>query len=201
VEADIPLFSGRSFVHSGSLTGDDISVEVTKWDNHRRQSQSDYEADRLESFRIKPNANFPKDIEWMAVFHKGRFYTMQPEGPEWVAARMSESTDRDGFFGNNDNDHFNRYGYDSSPGLVGEARLKARLAGVGKRFVAQMVGAKAFGRQRITVPEDDVNTARLFIYARTPQAFAVPAKDFQFGGGYTLYSQTLHKPTVSNPNP
>lgn len=198
-QADIPLFSGRPFIHSGALIGDDTTVEITEWKTLTKKAGSD--VGRLESFRIKPNANFPKNIARMTILHRDRLYAMERNGDEWHAENHSNTREFHAWFSDK---HFNEYfyhRYDNDEHLIGEARLDSRLHQCGPLFMAQLLGAKAYTRQRITKPDLDADSVRLFIYARTPQSFVVPAKDFQFGGGYILYSQTLRNPaaTISKP--
>lgn len=198
-QADIPLFSGRPFIHSGTLIGDDTTVEITEWKTLARKSS--YEDGRLESFRIKPNANFPKRVELMAIQHRERIYLMTLSGDEWVAESPTNSSELHSWFSNRHLRNNNYYGRGSEAQLTGEPRLKSLLGGYGSLFIARLTGARAYTRQRLTVPDLDVDSVRLFITARTPQGFVAPAKDFQFGGGYILYSQTLRNPAATTSKP
>ena len=196
--ADIPLFSGRPFIHSGVLTGDDTTVEVTGWETKQSESKSNWDNGRFQSLRIRPNANFPKSVELMAVVHRDRIYTLALEGQEWVSESSANTREVNSWFSEKPFNEGSYYGggrYENQGEANGEARLKSRLGQCGPVLIAQLIGAKAYTRQRITVPDLDPDTARLFIYARTPAGFVAPAKGFQFGGGYILYSQTLRKPS------
>ena len=200
-QADIPLFSGRPFIHSGTLVGDDTTVDITEWKTLTKNAGSDN--GRLEILRIKPNANFPKNIELMAIQHRDRIYRMEPTEHEWITEKHSASSELHSWFSDkpfNEYDNY-RYNYDKAENLSAEARLKERLGQCGPLLMAKLLGAKEYTRQRITVPDLDTDSVRLFIYTRTPQGFVAPAKDFQFGGGYILYSQTLRNPaaTISKP--
>jgi hypothetical protein len=196
MEADIPLFSGRPFVHSGVLTGDDTSVEIVEWKTRTGQSPNDIESGRLESFRIKPNAKFPKAVESMVVLYRDRVYTMTATDGMWVAESPSASKELAASFSEKQLEHVGYYrGYNEEDVLaVPELRRKKRLGDLDMLFKGQLTGAVAYTRQRITKPAMDADTARLFVYTRTPETFVVPGKNFQFGGGYILYSQTLRRP-------
>lgn len=196
MEADIPLFSGRPLIHSGVLTGDDTSVEIVEWKTRTGQSPNDIESGRLESFRIKPNTNFPKAVESMVVLYRERVYTMALTEGMWVAESPSASKDLAASFTEKSLDQIGYYGGNNDVDFAAppEVRLKKRLGDLDMLFKGQLTGAVAYTRQRITRPAMDADTARLFIYTRTPDAFVVPGKNFQFGGGYILYAQTLHRP-------
>ncbi len=196
MEADIPLFSGRPFVHSGVLTGDDTSVEIVEWKTRTGQSPNDIESGRLESFRIKPNAKFPKAVESMVVLYRDRVYTMTATDGMWVAESPSASKELAASFSEKQLEHVGYYrGYNEEDVLaVPELRLNKRLGDLDNLFTGQLTGAVAYTRQRITKPAMDADTARLFVYTRTPETFVVPGKNFQFGGGYILYAQTLRRP-------
>ena len=198
-QADIPLFSGRPFIHSGTLIGDDTTVEITDWKTLTKKAGSDN--GKLGSFRIKPNANFPKIIARMTVQHRDRLYDMERDGDEWHTENQSNSSELHAWFSDKQFNEYSGYYDRSEEHLTGEARLDSRLIQCGPLFMAKLLGAKAYTRQRITKPDLDADSVRLFIYARTPQGFVVPAKDFQYGGGYILYSQTLRNPaaTISKP--
>ena len=196
MEADIPLFSGRPFVHSGVLTGDDTSVEIVDWKTRTGQSPNDIESGRLESFRIKPNAKFPKAVESMDVLYGDRVYTMTATDGMWVAESPSASKELAASFSGKQLEHVGNYGgYNEGDALAEPgSRLKKRLGDLDMLFKGQLTGAVAYTRQRITKPAMDADTARLFVYTRTPETFVVPGKNFQFGGGYILYAQTLRRP-------
>jgi hypothetical protein len=187
MEADIPLFSGRAFVHSGVLLGDDTSVEIMEW-----EETGDASPARLSKFKLKPNANFP-DTAMMCAVHGGRIYEMSFSGGVWHAQPSSQSKLLSDWFSGREihgYDYQNQY----NSGAPGVARFEARLEPLSSLFVGQLTGARSFIRQRIEYPEGPKDSIRLFIYARTPASFAVPVSDFAFGGGYVLYSQILRKP-------
>ena len=196
LEADIPLFSGRPFVHCGVLTGDDTSVEIVEWKTRTGQSPNDIDSGRLESFRIKPNANFPKSVESMVVLYRERIYAMTLTGETWVAESPSASKDLTASFTEKSLDHVGYYGANNDVDFAAapDVRLKKRLGDLDMLFKGQLTGAVAYTRQRITKAAMDSDSARLFIYTRTPDTFVVPGKNFQFGGGYILYAQTLRRP-------
>ena len=191
LEADIPLFSGRPFIHSGTLTGDDTSVAVKEW---KTRPTGGTDAGRLETFRLKPNADFPKAVEWMSVLYRGRVYKMTLTNGEWAAEGSHFSTELNASFADKKIEYNNwgRYSEEPQAGTT-EQRLKARLNNAGWLMMAKLTGANAYTRQRVTQSDLDADTAQLFIYARTPASFSVPGEKFQFGGGTILYKQTLHK--------
>ncbi len=197
-DADIPLFSGRPFVHTGTLTGDDTTVEITDWKAVAGQSKSDLSSGRLESLRIKPNPDFPKRIEWMWIVYRGRVYTMAPAGSEWMAESATGSEELSASFSNKEINYYGNYGRYYGEEVAGslEQRLKSRLGTLGPLFAAYLTGAKAYTRQRIALADDDADSARLLVFAQSTEALAVPGKNFQFGGGYILYSQILRNPAA-----
>jgi hypothetical protein len=191
MEADIPLFSGRSFTHGGVLVGDDTSVEIKKWVTDESAK------DRLATFIIKPNANFPSSIHSMELVYQKRVYNMSLHDGEWVADGPMISKELDAWFSGRESHYYGGYYGQSgvSAELTGQARIDTLLHPIRPLLMAQLTGAKALMRQRIAYPMPDKDSAQLFIYAHTPASLAVPAKDFAFGGGYVLYSQTLRKPS------
>ncbi len=195
LDADIPLFSARAFVHGGPLAMDDTSVEIVEWKN-----LSLSKSDRLESLRIKPNPNFPKRVHAMYAVHKDQVYFMSLMGSDWVAKNSGGSKNLDSFLDGKHFEYYGRYyGDNLDAKMPREVRVERRLSDIGQLFTAVLSGSKLASRQRISFPAQDANTVRLFTYARISETMPTPAdaKVFKSGGGYILYSQTLHNPSPS----
>ena len=178
--ADIPLYSSRSFTHRGVMQGDDLGVVVEKLE---------YGALKLNTLRLRPGPDFPKDVISVSVVYREKIYPLKLEHGGWNLANSGELL----------HDTFSREklqpftydfsNYDSNNNTTPAARL---------RQVIPLLQARALGAEAITphIPDRPLpdHQLRLLVAAPAPAGFHMQGQGFGQENGVVLYVQDIFQP-------
>ncbi len=183
LDATMPLFSSRPFLHRGVLKADDLGVEIQEWKMGADIAQGE------RKIRLKINPAIASALIQASVLHNGRYYPMSATSGSLELHENAGQTAAE-LFGNN-NEYYNYYGY----GEGGDKNAAiARLRGMDKLFIALANNEPFYLRKRITSTPLPPERARLFIYTSAPAGFDMKSEKFQSGESFVLYVQDLTHP-------
>jgi hypothetical protein len=185
---DIPVFSSRPFLHRGKMKGGDLGVKVAEW----RQT------DTLEKLTLSVGPGFPEKVAEMWALYHDRFYEMsRSEGR--IRVDSYRGTDLATFLSpervrvvvpvsGSYSDDSNRRDADSEQVLRGMVRpLIGRSIG----------GTESFSYYLDPAPPS-ADRVQLFIFAESPNSFALVGKGLGREKGYVLYHLDVLRPEDPN---
>ena len=154
--ADIPLFSSRVFTHRGVMQGDDLGVEVEKWESDGKS--------HLSALRIKPGPGFPKKRFRCRRCAATGFFTLALRKAAWELADggtpLAEAFSREKLQPLTYNYRYNNDNSTPEAGLRAMLPLlQARALGVGE--MSQQVSERQLPPDQAPAADRRARTARL----------------------------------------
>jgi|GEM_PF-1083086 len=190
LEADIPLFSFRNFLHRGVMAGDDVTAKVI---SAPKSDPSQHSAEWRDGFQATLGAEVPGEVIAAALQVGDHYLPVEIHGREVRVLGYSSTSDARILRGAQSNDeHYNYrfYRYGGGPEMA-----VAELRGDGDNL-AERAGGRKDGQLGITGHRPGRETMRLYIYAAAPRAFRLADSEFATDKNYVLYVQDFAIPAA-----
>lgn len=178
LEADIPLYSARPFMHRAAMSGPKADIKVLEW--------------KKDSLVLELPEGFPRESQSPVARFLGRMTPLTREGRrltwrEGIGQAAPAETD---FFDTRIANHFRDF--DS----IG--RSFAPIAAY-YPLLAHFLGEAAALPHPLTKRSLPPDQLQVFIFAETPESFAMKGKGFDHGHGHALYVIDVFRPEATNP--
>lgn len=174
LEADIPLFSSRPFMHQGVISGPKLGWQFEKL-------EPDISLAKLRDARIKLAGDSSQvGFHSVTVQIKSQFYALTQSGDSWTFANTNPTDASRAFGSDGMNSNYDGYGGDSRP----------RYKLFPQRLAAVISGDRDTNSYPVGRPLDD-GWVRVFAYADSGSFFPMGGADFQPGMNSVLFVQDL----------
>jgi hypothetical protein len=183
LEADIPLFSARAFIHRGVMPGPDFGFKITSFETEKSGGN-------LRALTLSAVGPLPDEIIKIGVQYNKGFYRLTRRGAVFELQGQSVTLSQSLGDGTDQSNHY-RYGYGYNQNAERAASdLRTSFAA----HLAHEVSDDSTTRKPLSsrVPPD--GTVRLFMYAAAPPSFRMSSTQFTPGHEYVLYVADLSVP-------
>jgi len=183
-QADIPLYSSRSFLHRARMEGPALGAKVVQWSA----------GGELNALTVATGPDFPPHtIEAWALYGDKVYRLRRDKDALRVMERAGQGWDN--FFAEHNmalcTPGFGAYGYRSSGGAPDpEAACKKAL----RPLMARALGGTEMTHYYCSVAARPTDRVHLFVFAREPSHFRMSSTSFGAETVYVLYHAELLKP-------
>lgn len=171
-EVDIPLYSSRPFLHRGTMSGDDTSMQVTEWTNDK--------------IVLQPGKNFPTGVKVMWARTGFGFLQFAARDGAWVWDRTVNPPQQE-------KEVFAPAKLSALNGLQFQ-QTEWIWDNLDIPLMALAIGGVEGLPNRVPARDLPRDQLQLLIYAPEPAGFHLQGKGFSREKGWVLYVQDVFKP-------
>jgi hypothetical protein len=178
LEADIPLYSARPFMHRAVMAGPNADIKVVEW--------------KKDSLVLELPADFPLETRPATARFLSRMTPLTRQGRRltWSEASGTTASSEADFVSSAVMNEFREF--DASGGTF---KPNVALSPMFAHFLGNVKALPHPLTSRFLLPDH----LQLFIFAETPESFAMKGKGFDHGRGHALYVIDVFRPAAANP--
>lgn len=187
---DLPLFSGREFLHRGTLEGGSMAPAVRSW-----RTDGD-----VPEVTLTPGRDWPPSPLMMGAILDGRWYEVRAhdgilEVMPGSASELQQQLATEATLNQGHNAYtirHQRYTHTGPPHAIHQQCFFA--------VVARSLGRPVGFRHRFTLRRPLPDRLDLYVLCESPETFRVSGDALKPGAEYTVFHHTLRKPATADGN-